>query len=160
MAHLFIIPYKEDVDNINREVAINDYNDLINADGGSWSEAEVLGNRAIVKVNATQATIDTIVAAEPTYFKLPTSNLNESVSDLTNAQRNAIKNKILDQGYTLAEINSKLTFSAFSSTTIWDVLNFMATRRIKSRFDHDLQQFVFDGPVQVCKSIDKLNSEV
>lgn len=68
----FIAPYKRDLSfpGPARYCAMDDFTPLIRTDGGDWAEAEIVGNRAIVKVRASDATLNTI-ASEPTFARLP-----------------------------------------------------------------------------------------
>ena len=155
----FLCPYKRSprTDKPIRFCAMNDFTTIIEADGGRWSETEILGDRAIVKVNALAATL-TIIAGTPTFRRIPLAALDESLSTLTNPQRNAIHAEILDAGYTVAEFNTR--FPNLASATLGDVLRFMATRRLKPRYDSGTDTIILDGEIQVCKSIDALDGEV
>jgi hypothetical protein len=94
----FLCPYKRDTKDrqLTRYCAMNDYNSLIyKQDRGSWSEAEVEGDRAIVKVNASANTITTLegvfqrlpddmvsnFAAKTQYFKPPLRPRYDAASD-------------------------------------------------------------------------------
>lgn len=76
MIAFFVVPMKRDdfllgsTPTPGRYCAMNDFTPEIRADGGEWSEAEIGGNRAIVKVRADESTLNTI-AAEPTFTRLP-----------------------------------------------------------------------------------------
>lgn len=154
----FLCPYKRSprTDKPARYCAMDDFTSLIEADGGRWSESEILGDRAIVKVNALPATLTTI-AETATFRRIPLAALDDSLSTLTNPQRNAIKNEILDAGYTVAEVNAR--FPNLANVTLQEVLVFMATRRLKPRYDSGTDTIILDGPIQVCKSIDVVDSE-
>jgi hypothetical protein len=136
---------------------MNDFTNLIAADGGKWSETEILGDRAIVKVNASPATLTTI-ANTATFRRIPLALLDDPLSSLSAGVQNAIKQEVLDAGYTLAEVNAR--FPNIASATLGDVLRFMATRRLQPRYDKGTDTISIDGPIQKCKSIDVLNAEV
>jgi len=155
----FICPYKRRVGahKPTRYCAMNDFNSLIKADGGKWSEAETLGDRAIVKVNASPATLTTI-ANTATFRRIPLTLLNDPLSSLSPAVQNAIRQEVLDAGYTLAEVNAR--FPNIGNATLGDVLRFLATRRLRPRYDQGTDTIFIDGPIQGCKSVDVLDREV
>ena len=155
----FICPFKRRVGARmpTRYCAMDDFTVAINLDGGRWSETEVLGDRAIVKVNASAATL-TLIANTATYRRIPLAALNDPLSSLTNAQRNAIRNEVLDAGYTVAEVNAR--FPNLANNTLGDVLRFMATRRLRPRYDSGTDTIVCDGAIQQCRSVDEVNEEV
>ncbi len=155
----FLCPYKRDLVATKpvRYCAMNDFTPLIAADGGRWSEIEILGDRAIVKVNASQSTLDTIAGAA-TFRRIPLAALDNPLSSLTGGQRTAIRNEILAAGYTLAEVNA--AFPNLANNTLGQVLRFMATRRLKPRYDSGIDTIILDGTVQPCKSVDVVDGEV
>ena len=128
-----------------RYCAMRDFDSLIVADGGRWDEVEIPGNRAIVKVVASQATLSTINAA-PGFVRVPKDRLDDPLSTLSAAQRTAIKNQILNAGYTLSEVNT--AFPDLSVVTIGDVLRFMASRRLQPRYDIATNTIICDGPIR------------
>ncbi len=140
-----------------RYCAMQDFHDAILADGGAWAETEVLGDRAIVKVKASAATLS-LIASTPTFRRIPLALLDDPLSTLTAGQRTAIRNEILDAGYSLTEIDAALP--DFSAVTLRQVLQFLATRRCKPRYDALSDAIVLDGPVQGCCSIDDLDGAV
>jgi len=155
----FICPYKERLPRQFipvRYCAMDDFTQQILTDGGRWSETEILGDRAIVKVRASLATLD-MIAAAPTFRRIPRDALDDSLSALTQEQRNAIKNEILDAGYTPIEVNTQ--FPDLAIVRFGDVLRFMATRRLKPRRAAD-GSIAIDGGVQACKSINDIDKEI
>jgi hypothetical protein len=132
-----------------------DFNAAILADGGHWTETEVLGDRAIVKVRASAATLTTI-AGTATFRRIPLDLLDDSLASLTNGQRNAIKNELLSAGYTNAEINAAVP--DLSAVTLRQVLHFFASRRKKPR--PSAGTFVFDGPEVTPRAIEEVDGEV
>lgn len=155
----YIVPYKRrDITSRRptRYPAIDDYTPQIYAAGGQWAETEVLGNRAIVKVQARQAVLD---ALDGVFKRLPKDLLNSPLSDLTNTQKKALRDELLDMGYTAAEIRDRLG-NDLGAHTLRDVLRFIATRRLKPRYDVETDTIVLDGPVQICRSIDGVDVEV
>lgn len=146
----FICSYKVDPnDAASRYCAMDDFTVLIRSSGGAWSETEVLGNKAIVKVRAPAALLTTI-AGTVGFYRLPTDNLNATVGSLTNAQRTALRNQILTMGYTQAEMDA---LGQFNTRTIAQVFSLAASRRLKPRFDPDTRSIVLDGPPQPCLPI-------
>lgn len=158
----FICPYKRLATGIglripSRYCAMQDFTEAIRADGGAWSESEILGNRAIVKVRASAATL-ALITGTPTFRRIPPALLDDPLSTLTAGQQTAIRNEILDAGYSLAEIDAVLP--DFAAVTLRQALRFLATRRRKPRYDALADTIVLDGPVQGCRSIDELDGAV
>ena len=131
---------------------------IIYTEGGNWSESECLGDHALVKVSAFQATLDTI-AGTSGFVRIPMTILDNTLAELTQTQRTKIKNKVKALGYTAAEIEDKLGVN-LANVTLRKVFNFILTRRLKPRWDAGSEQIVLDGPVQVCKTLDVLDGEV
>jgi len=138
---------------------MNDHNSAIQADAGAWAEVEYLGNRALVKVRATDATLDAIAAAHPTWFRFPRppGGLDTRMNQLTGAQRTALNNQALNAGYTQAEIDA-LGFTG--ATTLRQVGQFLLGKRKKVRFDTPTDAFVFDGAEQVPITFAALDAQV
>jgi len=159
----FIAPYKRDAPypglpgSVRRYCSVRDVAAQIEADGGVWQAVEILGDRAVVKVRASAATYAAI-AALPGVVRVPKDLLDDALSTLSAGQRTAIRNQVLDAGYTTAEVNAR--FPNLANNTVGDVLRFLATRRRKPRYDAGTDTIVFDGVVQACGSIDALNAEV
>lgn len=128
----------------------------IQADGGTFQEAEVLGGRAIVKVSASAATLATI-AATPGIRRIPLARLDDPLSSLTPGQRTALRTELTDMGYTLTELQAALG-SDLGAITLGQLLRFAATRRLKPRLVNGA--VVLDGPAQACRSIDDLDGSV
>lgn len=154
----FLCPYvRKPGLRVMRVCAMDQFTTSIKADGGAWAETEVLGNRAIVKVAASPATLS-LIANTPTFRRIPLALLNNPLSSLTARQRTAIKNEILDAGYTLAEIDAALP--DLTAVTLRQVLRFLATRRLKPRYDTQTDTIVLDGPAQPCRSVDDLDGAI
>ncbi len=155
----YIVPYKRLDNNTVRPYrypAILDYTQQIKNDGGKWAETDVLGNRAIVKVKATTATLTTI---DGVFKRIPASILNNKLSSLTTAQKTALRNEMLDMGYTLAEIQEKLP-NDLGTYTLRDVLKFMATRRLRPRYNQPTDTIICDGIVQPVRTIESVDNAV
>ncbi len=110
-----------------RQCAMNDFNTQIAADGGIWSEVEILGNVGLVKVRAAASTLTAINAAAG-FMRIPNhTNLNDTLGDLTANQRQAILNEALALGYTQAQINAALPAN-WATVTLRQVLAFLSSR--------------------------------
>jgi hypothetical protein len=139
-----------------RVCPVDNYTAQILADGGNWSESEVLGDRAVVKVKAQTATLTTI-AADPLINRLPLNALTARLSSLNNNQRSALQTALLDMGYSQAEITAR--FPDLKAISLGDLLGFAASRRLKPRRD-GTGAIVFDGPAQSCRPIDDVDAVV
>lgn len=159
----FICQYKIQPNRPNvRFCAMNDFNALITADSGSWSESEILGGYAVVKVKANAGTLTTIGATANFYRITNHFVLADSLADLTTGQRTAISTRLLAMGYTQAEINAAMgsTLALWRQKTFVTLLNFMAQRRLKPRWDEPTQQIILDGEFQSCKLVTQVDIEV
>lgn len=141
-----------------RYCAIDDYSDEINALGGFWSDTEVLGNYALVKVRASAAGL-TQLANRPNFFRLPVDRLDDSLGSLSQQTLLNIRDRIVSMGYTLEEIQAALP-ADWRSITLRQLLRFVASRRRKPRYDVQQGMFFLDGEVQVCKSVEAVDAEV
>jgi hypothetical protein len=137
---------------------MDDHTAAIRADGGAWAETEILGNMAIVKVRATAATLTTIADATG-FTRLPLSVLDNSLASLSTTQRTAIRNKLNDMGYSVAEIQARFG-SDLSIYTLGDVLRFAASRRLKPRYDAATDTIILDGAQQPCRSVTSVDAEI
>lgn len=153
----YICPYKTIVERGQplRYCAMDDFTSQIYPNG-SWAETEILGDRAIVKVNTTPAIISTL---DSTFKRIPKDRLNDSLSDLPNGIKTSLKNEILDAGYTLQEIQNVLG-SDLGAITLRDVLRFMTRRRLKPRYDSLQGKVVCDGEIHPCRDIDDVDRSV
>lgn len=154
----YIVPYKRREFGIypTRYCAIDDYTEQIHAAGGQWTETEILGNRAIVKLRASQAILN---QADTLYKRIPKDRLDDSLSDLPTAAKIALRDEALDQGYTLEQIQARFP-NDIGQYTLRQVLQFMATKRKKPRYDSDMDEIVLDGEDQECRSIESVDTEV
>jgi hypothetical protein len=158
----FIVPYKRrsDPGEIIRYCAMDDFTTQINADGGSWSESEVLGDQAVVKVNASAGTLTTI-AGTAGFQRIPNHiALTDTLGDLTTAQRNAIVSRLQSAGYTLTEIRTVMPSGGWASVTLAQVLRFFSSRRLKPRYDAATDTIFIDGIVQSCRPIEHVDASV
>jgi len=156
----FLVPYRHRplCGRLGRVCGMVDFDAQIRADGGAWREVEILGDRAIVKVRATAATLDAIAAVTGVQ-RIPLERLDDSLSTLPRPQLNTIRKAILECGYTTEELNARLP--DLSVVTLRDVLRFLATRRLKPRYtDATRTAIVCDGPVLSCGSVEALDADV
>ena len=151
----FIAPYKTAGVPHIRYCGMDDFSSIILADGGQWREVEILGNWCLVKVKATVGTLTTIAG---TYRRIPVSKMDDPLSSLTNAQRTALRTIVTDAGYTLTELQNAL--GDLSTTTLGELLRFLASRRITPRYDSVSRTIIFDGPERPCRSVDDLDKEL
>lgn len=154
----YIVPYeiKEQHGEKYRRVAICNYSKQIRDSGGAWTETEILGDRAIVKVRASDAILS---ALNTKYKRLPKDRLDDSLSNLPENVKMALKNEILDMGYSIDEIRERFG-NDLGQYTLRDVLKFMTKRRLKPRYDSETDTIFVDGIVQKCRSIESVNSEI
>ena len=145
-----------------RYCAMDDFTQTILAGGGVWSETEVLGDQALVKVLATDSTLTTIAGTTGFYRVTNRWLLSDSLADLTAVQRNAIQTRILAMGYTQAEIDAVMgdTLALWRQKTFATLLGLIATRRRKPRYDSASDAIILDGNVQVCRSVESVDAEV
>lgn len=154
----YIVPYKRraNVPRPTRYPAIDDYTAQLVVVGGRWSETEILGDRCLVKVRAPAAALTQL---DGLYKRIPKDRLDDSLTDLPAAVKTALRNELLDAGYTLAEVRARFG-DDLSSYTLRDVLRFMASRRLKPRYDAATDTIVCDGELQPCRDIDIVDAEI
>ncbi len=125
--------------------------------GGKWTCVEVLGNRAIVKINAPDAILTMV---DSKYKRLPKDRLDDSLSDLPSGVKTALKNEILNMGYTLADVQAKFGDN-LRQNTLKDVLKFMVKRKRQFRYVPETDDFVCDGDVKNCNTtIEAIDNKV
>lgn len=157
----FICPYRRVVgaDHPTRYCAMDNYTAQIVADGGVWAETEVLGGVALVKVRASDETLDTI-AADVSITRIPAVwRLTDTLSSLTAGQKNAILNKVQALGYSLVEIQTRFP-DDIGTYTLGDVLRFVASRRLRPHYDVDTDTIICDGSSQPVTPIEKIDEKV
>lgn len=148
----YIVPYKRDVGIATpaRYCAIQDHTPL--GVGRAWTESEVLGDRAIVKVRAPA---EMLAVLDGVYRRLPKNRLDDSLADVSVEGKRALVDEMADMGYSPAEIGAGLP-ADLGACTLGDVLRFMATRRRKPRWNRGSDEIVLDGEVQACRPVDEL----
>ncbi len=129
-----------------RYCAMNDYTSVIFGEGGNWTEVEVLGNRAIVKVRASAGTLTILNGA---FKRIPKDILNDSLSDLPSGAKQALKNEAIDMGYSIAELQARFP-NDLGTYILKDVLKFYAKRRRKPRYDAIDDTIYMDGNERSC----------
>lgn len=159
----FICTYKRKPDplplgRVIRYCPMADFNQAIRAGGGAWAEIEVLGQRTIVKVRASAQTLTTI-AGTPGFMGLRKAALTETLSDLTDAQRDALRQLALDCGYSGQEVNAAFP-GGLANVMVGELLRFLAQRKREIRYDAASDTIIDDGPVLVTESIDDLDARV
>lgn len=128
------------------------------ADGGSWAESEVLGQRAVVKARASAQTL-TAIAQAAGFTRIPVAALDDPLASLTTGQKTALRQLVLDMGYTAAEIRGALG-DDLGQRTLGELLRFVASRRRKVRYDAQSDTIVDDGPEVTPVSIDSVDRMV
>jgi hypothetical protein len=154
----YIVPYKRRLDQALpvRCPAINDYTAEICGAGGSWAETEVLGDRCLVKVRASA---EVLAMLDGVYKRLPKERLDDALSDLSTAAKQKLKNEILGMGYSVGEVQAAFP-GDLGDYCLGDVLHFMASRRLKPRYDAGAGEIILDGAVQVCRPVESVDGEV
>ncbi len=157
----YVAPYKikqEVPDGLRnmRYCAMDDYTNTIFAESGNWSETEILGNRAIVKVRASESTLTIL---NDVFKRIPKNRLDDTLSDLSTTVKQALKNEALDMGYSIVELQERFP-NDLGTYTLKDVLRFYAKRRLKPRYIASTDEIKIDGIEQVCKSIESVDAEV
>ena len=156
----YICPYKREKafppSKYSRYCAMCDYSKNIKIDGGGWAETEVLGNRAIVKVKAEEATL---IILDGVFKRIPKDSLADSLADLSPTIKQALKNEILDMGYTVQEIQDRLP-NDIGTYTLKDILKFMTIKRRAPRFVEAIDDVIFDGAESQCISITDIDKKV
>lgn len=138
---IYIIPFTR-VPKRGANLADRDCDLLITAPTlKTWAGLEIRGNRLIVKVNASASVLTQLDAA---YKRLPKDTLNSSLADLSPAVKQALKDELQDQGYTLAEINARFP-GDLGDYTLKQVLRFMASRVFLPNYDEPTDSIVFTG---------------
>lgn len=148
MTAWFFCPYVRRVDPDNpadttrAPLILEEFGAQIDTDGGAITFVECLGNSAVCKVSASTATLNAI-AARSSVQRLPVGRLDDPLSSLTGQQRTAIRNRLLAQGWSSAEITSRL--GDLATRTLRDVFRMAVSRRLKPRYDAVGDQIVLDG---------------
>lgn len=117
-----------------------------------------LTNRIIIKIVASNGVLNAVEAL-PNVKRMPTALLNDPLSSLTANQRQAIRDELLDQGYTLVEINAQ--FPNLAQATLKQVLRYMARTRKNPRFDVPTLAVIDSDEVVDCvPTVDEIEDSV
>lgn len=130
----------------------------LNEAGAPWAAAEMLGQRALVKVRAPDAALSAI-AGLAGVRRLPKDRLDDPLSDLPKAARDALQQLVLDMGYTRAEVRTRFG-NDLGAFTLRDVILFMLGRRRRVRWDRTTDQVVEDGPELPGASLEDIDGRV
>lgn len=120
------------------------YNEDIQREGGTWKMEHVGNIWCLIKARISDTLAQTI-GLDINCRRIPMNILDRPLSDLNNAQRNGLRDLAVEMGYTLEEIRSALG-NNLANVTLRQLLRFLASRRIKARWDAASSQLVFDGP--------------
>lgn len=156
----YVVQYRRDAregaPGPSRYCEMDDYSEQIYSGGGQWSETEVLGGYALVKVRASQAILDALASL---FRRLPVDKLDDPLSSLSPQVKATLRDWILDMGYEIEEIRNRFG-DDLGQYTLRDVMKFMARRRLKPRYDVPTDEIVLDGPVQPVKPVETVDAEV
>ncbi len=156
----YIAPYKireNTPDGLNNEryCAMDDYTDkIIYEDKGNWSETEVLGNRAVVKVKASASTLTIL---DSIFERMPKDGLEDSLTAVSVTDKTALKDEVLNMGYSNIEWDEEFP-NNLGTYKLKNILHFYTKRRLKPRFDGN--KIIIDGIEQVCRTIESVDVEV
>lgn len=163
----FLAPYKRRVQpleaGVARYCAVDDFTAQVLADGGWWEESEGLGDQAVVKVRASQATL-TAIGTTAGILEVPRRwvRLLDTFADMTNGERNQIQSRLLSAGFAQAEINAALgaNLNEWRTRSLADLLRLICSRRLKPRYDRVADAIVVDGPVQPTRPVEEVDLAV
>lgn len=139
-----------------RMPAIINFSAELAAEGAKVVYSEVLGSYAIAKVNASVALLQLIDADADHIVIALNKQLDSTLSDLSQAQKDRIRNVVLAMGYTVEEITATLG-NDIGAITLRQLLQFCAQRRFKPRWDETSQSIILDGPQQQCRQPESLD---
>ncbi len=161
----FVIPYKRRNAGSppGRYCGADDFTAQVLAEGGTWDETEILGNVALVKVRASQATLNAIGNVGGT-FTVPQKwvEMQDSLASMTAGERNQLQSAVLGLGYTQAEVDAAMgnTLALWRTHVLGDLLEMAATRRLRPRYVSATDTVVCDGPVQPVKDVNVVANKV
>ncbi len=137
-----------------RNVGVDEWSEQIWADGGDWDEIEVGGNRALVKMGASAATLDAIEAEG--HYRFPVRKNSDSLSVLSKQQIGQMTRELRRMGFTNQEIDTALP--DLSTFVFVDYLDFARQRRFKPFYDETTDEVRFDlsnpQPTKLLEQVD------
>jgi hypothetical protein len=138
--------------------AVGDYTTQIQADGGDWSNTEVLGGYNIVKVKASDTTLTML---DGLFLRVPVALLDSNLSSLTAAQKNRVHTTLNDMGYSDADIVAVLgNFNNIGQKTLRQLFNFVASRRQVARYNAATDSVIYDGAIVVPTPVDAVDAAI
>jgi hypothetical protein len=137
---------------------MDDHTSTINLYDGAWTESEILGNVAVVKVRSRPAVLDSL-DEQPGFFRLPRRRLDDSLDGLSPSVISHLRDILLNAGYTIDEIHDEFG-DGLENHTLRDYLHFWAQRRLKPRYNPVDDTIYIDGEVQQCRTIESVDEEV
>jgi hypothetical protein len=138
--------------------AVSDYTTQIRADGGDWSNTEVLGGYNIVKVKASDTTLTML---DGLFLRVPVALLDNTLASLTAAQKNRVHDTLNTMGYSDADITAVLgNFNNIGQKTLRQLFNFVASKRQVARYNAAIDSVVYDGAIVVPTPVDAIDAAV
>jgi hypothetical protein len=142
---------------IGRYLIVQDFAPQIAADGGAWDYFECGGGPGtayicgvgIVKIRASQATLNSIIAADNT-DAIPAAlvELNTLLSVVNNPTRNYIERTLTARlGYTDPEIDAWLNGANISTKTLGELFEFLASRWYRVVYEPTGTQVGYQGNI-------------
>ena len=155
----YIVPYNrlpDDMPMPGRYCAMKDHIQFSGQGAEVWTETEVLGNHAIVKVRAEQATLQTLNQA---FERMPVDDLLDDLDELPPSALNRLRSVLRGLGYSNQELNEALPGN-WGQYTLGEILEVAASYRLKPRYDAAADLVILDGPQQPCRSVESVDMEI
>jgi hypothetical protein len=137
---------------------VDDHFDAIMADGGAYTANNLGRGYGIVKVKATQATLD-LIGADPeiVYFQI---DLDGGLVAISNQEAQELWTILQAMGYTSQELRTMLGISNVNqlrNKNFRDVLNAAGSRIAKISYDPVLDSWAFGPTELVPADLDKID---
>lgn len=147
----FIVPYRlrQRGERTIRYCAMDDYTRAIQAEKGAWDEIEIVGNMALVKVDAPTPVLNQI-RRDPDFFEI-VNNLQDADRDTLNG----IREKMQSLGYSEKEIQTTLG-DDLSVVTQKQVVEFCAQRSQMGYYDAARGEVVLEEQKAATKPVDEV----
>lgn len=151
----FIVPYRlrQRGERVIRYCAMDDYTRAIHAEKGAWDEIEIVGNQALVKVEAPTAVLNQI-RRDLDFFEI-INNLQDADPDTLNS----IREKMQSLGYSDKEIQTTLG-DDLSVVTQKQVVEFCAQRSQMGYYDAARGEVVLEQEKAATKPVDEVEKIV